>query len=194
MEILLYAGNFLDSDFNALLGYIESTSVHLTMMVCNKLLLIFLGLLSSTTLVDARVRGRRANFGHIYKEHDQSFQQPNRNLSLLYSLPFCHEHHSTEEEKEEENEAAAAAAEEDVEISGADESVNKRQGRLRHKQRFGESMIVGDRRGETSPYEIAISETSPYEISFLDSVDWRLLCKKFTAEGRSAEAEGYLLF
>eukprot|EP00980_Cylindrotheca_fusiformis_P026342 scaffold15908_cov132-Cylindrotheca_fusiformis.AAC.5 len=64
-------------------------------------------------------------------------------------------------------------------FSGADESVKR--------QRFGES-IVGDRRGEISPYEI----------SFLDSVDWRLLCKKFTAEGRSAEAEGcypqYLLF
>eukprot|EP00980_Cylindrotheca_fusiformis_P026341 scaffold15908_cov132-Cylindrotheca_fusiformis.AAC.4 len=70
MEILLYAGNFLDSDFNALLGYIESTCVHLTMMVCNKLLLIFLGLLSSTTLVDARVRGGR-RYGHFYKEHDQ---------------------------------------------------------------------------------------------------------------------------
>lgn len=41
----------------------------------------------------------------------------------------------------------------------------KRKGAQRHGQRLGES-IVGDRR-----------ETSPYEISFMDSVDWRLLCK-----------------
>jgi transmembrane 9 superfamily protein 1 len=74
-----------------------------------------------------------------------------------YSLPFCHEH-STEQEEEE------AAQVENVEIAGL-ESI-KRLGRLRHKQRFGES-IVGDRR-----------ETSPYEISYLDSVEWRLLCKK----------------
>jgi hypothetical protein len=39
-------------------------------------------------------------------------------------------------------------------------------GAQRHRQRLGES-IVGDRR-----------ETSPYEISYLDSVDWRLMCKK----------------
>lgn len=80
-----------------------------------------------------------------------------------YSLPFCHEH-STEEEE------AEAAQEEDVELAAL-ESVKgldrvKRLGSLRHKQRFGES-IVGDRR-----------ETSPYEISYLDSVKWRLLCKK----------------
>lgn len=51
-----------------------------------------------------------------------------------------------------------------MEIAGL-ESI-KRLGSLRHKQRFGES-IVGDRR-----------ESSPYEISYLDSVEWRLLCKK----------------
>jgi hypothetical protein len=42
----------------------------------------------------------------------------------------------------------------------------KQKGSVKHKQRFGES-IVGDRR-----------ESSPYEISYDDSVDWRLLCKK----------------
>lgn len=42
----------------------------------------------------------------------------------------------------------------------------KREGAVRHGQRLGES-IVGDRR-----------ETSPYEISFMDSIDWRLLCKR----------------
>lgn len=45
------------------------------------------------------------------------------------------------------------------------ESATKREGALSHKQHLGES-IVGDRR-----------ETSPYDISFLDSVDWRMLCK-----------------
>ena len=43
---------------------------------------------------------------------------------------------------------------------------NRRKGAQRHRQRVGES-LVGDRR-----------ETSPYEVSFLDSVEWRLLCKK----------------
>ena len=40
-----------------------------------------------------------------------------------------------------------------------------RVGAERHKQRLGES-IAGDRR-----------ETSPYELSFLDDIEWRLLCK-----------------
>eukprot|EP00980_Cylindrotheca_fusiformis_P021022 scaffold8048_cov61-Cylindrotheca_fusiformis.AAC.1 len=66
---------------------------------------------------------------------------------------------STEEEEENK-----AAAEEEVEIYGAE--TEKRRGGLRLKQSFGES-LVGDRR-----------ETSPYEISFLENVDWRLLCKK----------------
>jgi hypothetical protein len=76
-----------------------------------------------------------------------------------YSLPFCKEHADEEEEKvvaEEENvtvERKALAT--DVKLAGA----------VRHKQRLGES-IVGDRR-----------ETSPYDITFMDSVDWRLLCK-----------------
>jgi hypothetical protein len=74
-----------------------------------------------------------------------------------YSLPFCRSH-ATEEEEEE------AADEENIDISSVT-SGTKREGGLRHKQRLGES-IVGDRR-----------ETSPYEITFLDSVDWRLLCK-----------------
>jgi hypothetical protein len=76
-----------------------------------------------------------------------------------YSLPFCHQH-STEEEEE------AAAAEENVNLE-LDPSARgeKRLGAQRHGQRLGES-IVGDRR-----------ESSPYEISFLDTVDWRLLCK-----------------
>lgn len=56
------------------------------------------------------------------------------------------------------------AEEENVDLSNAVRG-GGREGGLRHKQRLGES-IVGDRR-----------ETSPYEITFLDSVDWRLLCK-----------------
>jgi len=53
-------------------------------------------------------------------------------------------------------------------VSGASVSrreTEKREGAKKHKQRLGES-IVGDRR-----------ETSPYEVTFMDSVDWRLLCK-----------------
>jgi transmembrane 9 superfamily protein 1 len=57
-----------------------------------------------------------------------------------------------------------AAAEENVNFDSSGVKGQKREGALRHGQRLGES-IVGDRR-----------ETSPYEISFLDSVDWRLLC------------------
>lgn len=75
-----------------------------------------------------------------------------------YSLPFCHEHSTEEEEKQ-------AAEEEQVDTVGRIES-EKRLGAIRHRQRLGES-IVGDRR-----------ETSPYEISFMDSVEWRLLCQK----------------
>jgi len=69
-----------------------------------------------------------------------------------YSLPFCHSH-----EDEEEDEAVNT-------------SRKMRQGALRQKQRLGES-IVGDRR-----------ETSPYDISFLDPVDWRMLCKMDLSE------------
>lgn len=73
-----------------------------------------------------------------------------------YSLPFCHQHSTEEEEK-------LAAEEENVNIERLEQE--KRQGALRHKLRMGES-FVGDRR-----------ESSPYEITFLDSVDWRLLCQ-----------------
>ena len=73
-----------------------------------------------------------------------------------YSLPFCSSHATEEEE-------SLQAEEENVDFSDVKRSA--REGGLRHKQRLGES-IVGDRR-----------ETSPYEITFLDSVDWRLLCK-----------------
>lgn len=65
-------------------------------------------------------------------------------------MPFCHTH-----SKEDDDETAETE----------DRRGLKRQGALKHKQRLGES-IVGDRR-----------ETSPYDISFLDSVDWRMLCK-----------------
>jgi len=40
-----------------------------------------------------------------------------------------------------------------------------RVGAERHKQRLGEG-LAGDRR-----------ETSPYEVSFMDEIEWRLLCK-----------------
>jgi hypothetical protein len=73
-----------------------------------------------------------------------------------YSLPFCHQHSSEEEEK-------LAAEEENINVERL--AKEKREGAVRHRQRLGES-IVGDRR-----------ESSPYETTFLDSVDWRLLCK-----------------
>jgi len=73
-------------------------------------------------------------------------------------LPFCHQHASEEEEAE-------IAAEENLEENHVVTEAEKRKGAVRHRQRLGES-IVGDRR-----------ETSPYEITFLDSVDWRLLCQ-----------------
>lgn len=86
-----------------------------------------------------------------------------------YSLPFCRSHATEEEEGE-------VAEEENVDISNLHASgAAKREGGIRHKQRLGES-IVGDRR-----------ETSPYEITFLDSVDWRLLCKT-TLEKKQLEA------
>lgn len=77
-----------------------------------------------------------------------------------YKLPFCHTH-STEKEEVE------AAQTENVELEDEHVEKEKREGAVRHRQRLGES-IVGDRR-----------ETSPYEISYGDSVDWRLLCKKY---------------
>lgn len=75
-----------------------------------------------------------------------------------YSLPFCHTHSSVEEEKR-------IALEENVDLV-LEHSSEKREGAVSHRLRMGES-LVGDRR-----------ETAPYEVTFLDSVDWRLLCKK----------------
>lgn len=60
---------------------------------------------------------------------------------------------------------AAEEEESNLAIERRISETSKREGAVRHKQRLGES-IVGDRR-----------ETSPYDITFLDSVDWRLLCK-----------------
>lgn len=74
-----------------------------------------------------------------------------------YSLPFC-QAHSTHEEEDE------AAEVENVSLN-IKRSLEKREAGLRHKHYMGES-LVGDRR-----------ESSPYEITFMDSVDWRLLCK-----------------
>lgn len=68
-----------------------------------------------------------------------------------YSLPFCRSH--------------SDEADDDAVIASGARQREKRQGAIRHKQRLGES-IVGDRR-----------ESSPYDISFLDSIDWRMLCK-----------------
>lgn len=72
-------------------------------------------------------------------------------------MPFCSSHATEEEEN-------IHAEEENVDLSQIERG-GGREGGLRHKQRLGES-IVGDRR-----------ETSPYEITFMDSVEWRLLCK-----------------
>lgn len=73
-------------------------------------------------------------------------------------MPFCHTHASEEEERR-------VAQEENVELLRPGVR-DPRLGAQRHKLRMGES-LVGDRR-----------ESSPYEVTFLDSVDWRLLCKK----------------
>jgi hypothetical protein len=75
-----------------------------------------------------------------------------------YSLPFCQSHASQEEEDK-------AADEENISLDMIRREEEKREAAIRHRHRFGES-IVGDRR-----------ETSPYEITFGDSVDWRLLCQ-----------------
>ena len=69
-------------------------------------------------------------------------------------MPFCHKHEEDPDEDEPDEEAAMA------------EERKLRLGAVRHKQRLGES-LVGNRR-----------ESSPYDVSFLDSVDWRVLCKK----------------
>jgi transmembrane 9 superfamily member 1 len=76
-----------------------------------------------------------------------------------YSLNFCRQH---EYDAPEEIERAAMIAMERKMI----ESGNHYDGALRHRQRLGQS-LVGDAR-----------ETSPYQITFLDVIDWRLLCSK----------------
>lgn len=57
------------------------------------------------------------------------------------------------------------AQDEQVELSHQRGLPPRGPGAVRHKMRMGES-LVGDRR-----------ESTPYEITFLDSVEWRLLCK-----------------
>lgn len=134
-----------------------------------KALLAFLPLLlsfpSDVEGVFGKSKIKRVKAGKQYKLHDAvhivvnkvgPFNNPTETYRF-YSLPFCSSHAS----KEEEEKAAALENVNGVEISG-----EKREGSLRHRQKFGESM-VGDRR-----------ETSPYEITFGDSVDWRLLCTK----------------
>eukprot|EP00339_Tiarina_fusa_P021999 CAMPEP_0117037924 /NCGR_PEP_ID=MMETSP0472-20121206/26724_1 /TAXON_ID=693140 ORGANISM="Tiarina fusus, Strain LIS" /NCGR_SAMPLE_ID=MMETSP0472 /ASSEMBLY_ACC=CAM_ASM_000603 /LENGTH=629 /DNA_ID=CAMNT_0004748019 /DNA_START=42 /DNA_END=1931 /DNA_ORIENTATION=- len=136
------------------------------MMKQNKIckILLLVGILSSCVL-NANAKVKRVKAGKVYGDHDAvdvvvnkvgPFNNPTETYRY-YSLPFCHEH-STKEEEEE------AAQEENVELP---ERGDKRIGAQRHRQRLGES-IVGDRR-----------ETSPYEVSFGDSVEWRLLCKKY---------------
>ncbi|KAL7555532.1 hypothetical protein ACA910_006120 [Epithemia clementina (nom. ined.)] len=112
------------------------------------------------------LRVKRVRAGQHYKEHDPvhivvnkvgPFNNPTETYRY-YSMPFCHSHSTVEEEKR-------IAMEENVELVH-DHNYVKREGALRHRLRMGES-LVGDRR-----------ETAPYEVTFLDSVDWRLLCKK----------------
>lgn len=90
----------------------------------------------------------------VFLAHNSPFSNPTETYRY-YSMPFCQTH---EPGQDDDNSGA--------ETSEERRSLEARQGALRHKQRLGES-IVGDRR-----------ETSPYDISFLDSVDWRMLCKK----------------
>ena len=64
-----------------------------------------------------------------------------------YSLPYCHTHDDIDDEAEDALPR------------------QKREARLQHKQRLGES-ITGDRR-----------ETAPFEITYKDAIEWRQLCK-----------------
>ena len=91
-----------------------------------------------------------------------------------YSLPFCHKHADEEEHKAAAEEIADFGSAEGVDDAIAEEPKITLSGRRikgdrigaeRQKHRFGEH-IAGDRR-----------ETSPYELSFLDDIEWRLLCK-----------------
>lgn len=90
-------------------------------------------------------------------DFDRPFNNPTETYRY-YSMPFCHTHSSVEEEQR-------IALEENVELQ-LEHNSEKRMGALRHRLRMGES-LVGDRR-----------ETAPYEVTFMDSVEWRLLCKK----------------
>jgi len=112
---------------------------------------------------------KRVKAGTQYNEHDAvhvvvnkvgPFNNPTETYRY-YSLPFCEHHESAEEmEKKDDDERLV---EPNVQAN--------RKGAMRHKQRLGES-IVGDRR-----------ETSPYELTFMDDVEWRLLCnQKLPAE------------
>jgi Endomembrane protein 70 len=79
-----------------------------------------------------------------------------------YSLPYCQVHDNGTETATSRRRLASAP----------DLSVDEvRQGAMKHKQRFGESM-VGDRR-----------ETSPYDIHFLEDIPLRTLCtRKYTVD------------
>jgi len=117
--------------------------------------------------VDA-AKVKRVKAGKNYNEHDPvhivvnkvgPFNNPMETYRY-YSLPFCQSHSSAEVEAQVAEEEAGTS------MTHRLAETTKREGGIRHKQRMGES-IVGDRR-----------ETSPYEISFMDSVDWRLLCQE----------------
>mmetsp|Transcript_16580 Transcript_16580/g.24477 ORF Transcript_16580/g.24477 Transcript_16580/m.24477 type:complete len:632 (+) Transcript_16580:28-1923(+) len=121
------------------------------------------------TVVDAKASSwrkiKRVRAGKQYEDHEEvhivvnkvgPFNNPTETYRY-YSLPFCQSHATHEEEDE-------AAEEENVSVSVM-RALEKREAGIRHKHYMGES-LVGDRR-----------ESSPYEITFMDSVDWRLLCK-----------------
>ena len=76
-----------------------------------------------------------------------------------YSLPFCHQH----EDEEDVEAEAVTAVERRLQLKG---TTGHYDGAIKHGQRLGQS-LVGDAR-----------ETSPYQITFLDIIDWRLLCTK----------------
>ena len=75
-----------------------------------------------------------------------------------YSLPFCHIH--------EEEEEGADVTSTSRRLQQVTPSTGHYEGAIKHGQRLGQS-LVGDAR-----------ETSPYKITFLDNIDWRLLCPK----------------
>ena len=118
------------------------------------------------SMLRRQFRSLRSTHAHYYPR--SPFSNPTETYRY-YSLPFCQVHAEdqpadsgnieVDDDRYRSSEAALAA--------GRQRGLAPvRRGGLKHKQRMGES-IVGDRR-----------ETSPYDISFLDSVDWRVLCKK----------------